>query len=345
LDFLEKQRLVRRITSGTLYGQLSYQYESYPVVIRDPSLDLLTEADYVYSSATKDLRDNHNLFTLEESYKILEEDGRWTQNMEGEMAGVAADLKTLHENLDAAKFNKVEQKAIRATIDKGKKRHNELYSIKNQLYSSTLEYVAERSRRRWLIGRISTVTPSYLLENIHFKDQLVVYFFNESDIAESAIRELSRADPWRLYWTTSKDTGTPLFRHSATEITDLQYILVLWSKIYDFAYNSPNRPDDKTINDDTLFDSWYQKEIKRLEAEQKRSEIDQKFGGGTGKQEMFIPADPEGAKEVYELNDPTSRMIVKERQKFIDKKGEVPEAQLPDVQREIQMQLNQLRSR
>jgi len=123
-------------------------------------------------------------------------------------------------------------------------------------------------------------------------------------------------------------------------MTDLQYSLVFWSKLYDFAFESMDRPSHEIIADDEKFDHWYKTECERLEGELKKNKlkntIDDAYGGGGS--EVFIPADREGAKEVYDLNDLNAKNRITQRQKAIEIKKEVREEQLPDVKRDIQME-------
>lgn len=348
MDFLEKQQLIRRICSGKLYSTVTFNNTSYEVIFTDPNQDLQLESDWIYKRVYNKLKDEGAL-TLEESYDILRQDGKWSDDLEKEMKSIEIDLETLKSHLDRTKFNKTEQAAIKGTIERGKKRLIELENTKNQLIRTTAEYIAMQHKRRFLIGYIVKVPKPELLDLIAFKDTLSVYYFEESGISESQLRKLARTDPWRLYWTTSKDTGTPLFPHPTVEMTDLQYMLVLWTRLYDFAYSSPNRPTDDVMEDDTRFDAWYQSEIERINAEVKRNDLERSLGKTTqdnrpGSIEVFLPADAEGAKEVYNLNTPDSRARVLMRQKALNEKGELAEANLPDVNRDIKMELNRMAS-
>ena len=201
------------------------------------------------------------------------------------------------------------------------------------------------ARKRFLVENLVEfeidikMTPNIL-------SKLVKLYYLDSYIDENKIRVLARTDPWRLYWTASKDTGTQLFGHACVQMTDLQYALVTWSKVYDFAFDSMNRPSDDIIEDDDKFDIWYEEECDRLKKELGQKNVDKvvnKHGRqGYGMQEVFIPADREGAKEVYAMNDLEGRMRIKQRQNYIKKKGRARDLDLPDVKRDIQMESNRM---
>jgi hypothetical protein len=129
-------------------------------------------------------------------------------------------------------------------------------------------------------------------------------------------------------------------------MTELQYHLLLWSRIYDSVYENPNRPTDDVISDDVKFDAWYRQESERIDAEIRKNATERAIGSisGTGGQEVFIPADLEGAKEVYQLNDMNARTRIAQRQKAIESNGVLKESELPDVAKDLKMEMNRLAS-
>lgn len=333
-----REKLVRRITSRTLYGSVKFQNDRYDVIYKDPSLQLLTEADYKYHVVYNTALKEGDVMTLEESYEILKKDGTWSDAKQKELETLYSDIKQLQAKLHTSRFKKAEQRAIKATIDEGRKRIDVLEHTKNQLWGSTIDYLADKTKRHFIISRIVTIVDQSLLSIPLFLDALAVYYYKDASISEKQIREIARTDPWRLYWTVSKNTGTSLFPHSCVEMTELQHALVLWTQIYDFAYQSQSRPSDEVIDDDDQFDAWYRSECKRLEVESKQHALDNGIGG----QEVFVPADREGAKEVYELNDAMVKNRIAQRHNVIESKGTVDEANLPDVKQELVMAKNRM---
>lgn len=338
----EKESFLRRIISGKFYATVSFHNEDYLVLFQDPSLDILIEADWRYKNLYNDYLKQDGI-TLEQSFKILEESGKWSGQLEQELAGLYTDIRSIQENIETLRFKKAEYNAAQKTIEKGKNRIRELEITKHQLWPSTIEYMADKAKRRFIVGKVAKILSSNVdpdLFNVPtFLDTLVVYYYEESSIPEKIVREIARTDPWRVYWTVGKNTGTPLFPHSAVEMTEYQSKLVMWSQLYDFAYQCPNRPPDDTILNDDAFDSWYRSEINRLD-----SEIAKNFkGAGLNKGQsgdIFIVADREGAKEVYDLNDQQAKIRLAQRNKAIKEKGVVTEANLPDVKKDLIMQAN-----
>jgi hypothetical protein len=349
MEFSERERLVRRVINRTFYGTIKHRENTYNVKFSDPTLSLMSEADWKYKKIYDESKTQDDVITLEDSYEILKKDGVWSDAKQLELDGLYKDIKELQSKLPSLKFHKVQERAIKETIDKGKKRIQELESIKNQLWSITIDFMADRAKKRFIISNIASVdgNPNHqLLSDPNFLDALCVYYYNEGSLSEAQMRELARTDPWRLYWTVSKDTSTPLFPHSLVETTELQYALLLWSRIYDFAYESTNRPTEDIIKDDDKFDAWYRQESDRLDAEVRKQATEQAIGSinGPGGQEVFIPADVEGAREVYQLNDVGGRIRIAQRQKAILDNGVVAECDLPDVARDLKLEANRLAS-
>lgn len=347
MDYQTKQRLVRRITCGKCLGIINWYDKDVFVSFVDPKLDLLYEADWLYNNKINQLKSSGNILTLEESYDLLKQNGQWTRENENELIQIKADLSTLNQQLSINRFNKTLLKGIKSTIEKGKFRLKELENKKNQLLPNTIEYLATREKQRFVTKRIVQLDDFSLLEDVSFLDRLAVYYFEESSISDSQIREIARGDPWRLFWTTARDTGTSLFPHSAVEMTELQQSLLSWTKVYDFAFESMNRPSKDIIEDDDRFDSWISSELKRIE----RENFDKSFGAnsginpnGFGATDIFIVADKEGAKEIYNMNDPMARGRVQQREKIVKEKGEVAEQRLPDINVGIKMEYNQMKA-
>jgi hypothetical protein len=345
MDFRGREQLLRRIMSGKLYGKITFQHQDYSIIFHDANLDVLTESDFIYNQSFSELSSIEGSFTLEQSYKVLEENSIWTNSMEKEMAKLNEEISELKIRLNKLTFNKKEQLIARESLKIKRIKYNQLYNTKNQLWRSTVEYIADRNRKRFLISKcLKKIDKQEVLDIPMFIDSLIVYIYEDNNISEDSIRELARTNPWRLYWTASKTIGGSLFKNSISELTELQYILIAWSKTYDFAYENTNRPSEEVINDNDKFDAWYKEECDRIDKEIKKNEIDSKIGDVSG-QEVFIPADEEGAKEVYNLNDMNAKMKIAQRQKVIQEKGIVLECDLPDVKREIQMEANRLATR
>jgi hypothetical protein len=122
-----------------------------------------------------------------------------------------------------------------------------------------------------------------------------------------------------------------------------QYLLCYWSQIYDYVFESPDGPKGEDVNDNEVIDNWLM--LQAAEQEKKTlGETGPKINNNriANAQEVFVMADtPEDAKKVYkELNSPSARRKIQQRQKWIQDKGSVKEQNLPDTKRMLQMEMN-----
>lgn len=344
MDFSDREKLLRRISSRNLYGSIEYHNQKINVIIQDPSLEILTHSDFIYQEKYDKEKKDGDIITLEESYRILKIQDKWSDYLESELLEIPKDIKILTEKLNILGFQKAEKKIIEKTIEKRKKRLEELNNIKNQLWEFTLEAQCLKRKRHFLISKCTKGVDLQLLESPSILNLLANLYYVENRVTLEQIRSLARNDPWRLYWAMSKNTGNQIFPCSLCEMTEFQYALCSWSRQYDFAFESTNRPDEFVINNDILFDSWYEKEVNRIEKEINKSKIDSSINNQSGS-EIYLMADNEGYKDVYELNNETTRRIISDRETAINSSTELKEAELPDVKQTIQMQINNMRKR
>ncbi|NDG31617.1 hypothetical protein EB118_16310 [bacterium] len=114
--------------------------------------------------------------------------------------------------------------------------------------------------------------------------------------------------------------------------------------MYDSAYEHPECPVDSVFEDDDMFDGWMihqRRENEKLRSKNRTEKIleDKKLDKAN---EVFIMASSKDeAKSIYDLNDNTAMNIIKERNQAILGKTEVQLSELPDIQRELQIQQNQ----
>jgi hypothetical protein len=158
----------------------------------------------------------------------------------------------------------------------------------------------------------------------------------------TTFKAIARSDQWRNYWSANNEL---LFDKATINWTDEQKTLVVLTKMYDSAYEHPECPSDNVFNDDDMFDGWmiFQKRESEKIKNKNRTEkmLEGKKLDKAG--EIFIVANSqEEAKNIYDLNDHSSRHIIREREHVIKNSSqEINDGNLPDVQRELVVQANQ----
>lgn len=345
MDGLKLISSYRRICSGKFYTSIFFDGEDFDIVFTDPNLDLSTEADWIYQKVYNRCVDE-DILTVDKAHQLLIDEGKWSPALDAKLDNLEKYLKKLNGSLPKAKFKKTQEKVLIDAIAKCKLDIQELNHRKGIYDEYTAEYIADKARRRYLVSRISNIIgidndiANTLKSNINFLDTiLVLYYGPESMVPEESIRLIARSGYFRTLWSATKSIGSRLFSYELYDITDLQYMLLHWAQIYDYAFNHQNRPSDEVIDDDYKFDAWLQQEQEITKAEISRAAHQDRFG--TVGQDVYIPADREGAKSVYELNDQYARKKVQQRQKMIEEKGMVSELEFTDIKQEVRMLANQ----
>jgi hypothetical protein len=70
---------------------------------------------------------------------------------------------------------------------------------------------------------------------------------------------------WRARWKAATKTGSPLFDGPTVDWNINQVGLVFWSTFYDNIFEHPERPDQRTIENDDLLDRWVEQKGKEIE--------------------------------------------------------------------------------
>lgn len=268
---------------------------------------------------------------------------RWSNQKNIEIEGLKEDIYKIRRGLLDFLFNRTKLEKARSLLRRAESALFERLSRKHDLTQNSIEAYALICQQRYLIGRITETEDGKLLwpaesdfeqfDDIDIIIQLCELFFKQSCISTKLIRELARSQQWRIYWEIAKDTND-LFDNSVTLWSSNQRELAYWSTIYDSVYGAYERPSKDIIVDDDLLDSWFIRQGEKIEGKKQTQQPNK-----PGCNEEFIMADREGAKHVYNMNDPGSRVKIKARQKLLNRQGSIREQDMPDSQREMKQQL------
>ena len=163
---------------------------------------------------------------------------------------------------------------------------------------------------------------------------------NEQQISAEQYRIIARTEPWRSYWGAGKEN---IFGKSVADWSEEQKTLVLFSKMYDSAYEHSECPNEKVIEDDDLFDGWMIYQKRKREKQMIENEIEANLGARhQNADEVFIVTDNvSDARRINQYNDTQGQMVKKQREATIKHKGKVTESNLPDRKLQILQQSNQ----
>ena len=170
----------------------------------------------------------------------------------------------------------------------------------------------------------------------------VLSAYNASILPEDKIREIARTDPWKINWYMKDIESATMFSNKGRELTPNQNNLIIWSKMYDSVNESPDAPGDSVIKDDYMLDGWFIVQRKKREKSQSEKEFEQGNPQIAGAGEVYIMAtNKEQADKINNLNDPTSKMIKKQRMATLKRKGNAAQSDFRDAKLDASNQSHQ----
>lgn len=332
------------ILYSILYGQYYITYNNSRYCCVPNTLQDKYEASLIYNQVIKDIR-YEEMLTWEDAQRISEFTGKWTNKDE-------AGLKDLDKMVENTKLQMYLSHTNPMSVDQLRKKLKQIQNgimksnqTKYKLYHATKEAHAENTRSEFLIAmsiRDNCGNKIYNMDSFWDANNALIQTALEQRpvFVMDKIRKIARSEPWRSMWIAHKGDaiGNP-----SVEWTEYQRMLCSYSKMYDNVYESTECPPDEVINDDDILDGWFIKQRKdRDEAKQEKS-TDHHFGShkGKGRQELFVMArNQDDIKAILDQNDASGKAVIETRKQVIKNADgkEILEQQMPDVQRDLQMQ-------
>jgi len=310
--------------------------------LTSPSREIRLLAEHVHQDVIASLRFD-DLMTDLQCHQSLMKLGLWSPPDEESLKRLEKLLEDQKVRLYKSAFDIGSQAGIKRQIKGTKKAITRALSRKHFLDTSTLKYHADTVKQKFMIAmsvRDDNNRPIYDEKSFWNSKSTVLEKVYESlersIITIEEYRYLARNDPWRSAWSAGKEKSLGT---ASADWTDEQRNIVAFSRMYDGAYQSPDCPTDMVFEDDDMFDGWLidQRRTRDKEQSQKRVEVAGKWKDSA--QEVFITAPTqEDAQNIYDLNDLTARMTIKERTAYIEKHGSIEDKDLPDVQRNLMVQ-------
>jgi len=343
MNSVQRQKIVARIVSGVVL--LRYKDKRY--LIKEPDSICKYLAEDIYEKTFREAV-SKNILTEKESIDHLISLGGWSEKEEEEYESIPKSISDIKLQLYTAHKGFKKTDPIRKQLEKVKLRFYQLGDKRNILRPNSAEGIAEAAKFRYLIcANVTDLKGSklwdaddYGLQNEELVNSLVSIYLS-SQPGETAIREVSRNEPWRGIWSTGK-SESGVFGKPSSELTSLQRAVISWSKIYDSIHESPESPSDEIINDDDMLDGYLTFQHNKREKMKQNKETSE-AGSGVKGDEVYLMADtPKDAARIYSMNDSNSKAIIKTRQKQIDaasrKKQGVAAEKTFDAQMEMRQQ-------
>ncbi len=207
--------------------------------------------------------------TEEQILAASREGGDWTEEddlvlKEGEKHILFLESeKTTQKFL--AKKNKIDEQ-----INQTKEKIRVVSGKRQRMYSNTAEYMSQEAfvlsiMEQTILNRDGT--PFFGKHNTisnlknyqrELFEILVREITSEGLIPHTDLRKIARSMEWRMLWTLNRENLTGLFNIPLADLSASQRMLIYWSRVYDLAYESTEKPDEDVIQDDQKFDLWLQ---------------------------------------------------------------------------------------
>lgn len=334
------------LLSRIVFGSTLVRIRNKQYIYRKASKEINYKADLLYEETLQD-HIYDGWLTLDRTVFVLMENGLWSSQHD-------IMLKELDKKLENAKvllfenfmFNKKKQDH-RNQIKNIRKQIDQLSNIRHSLDQSTIESYASRIRNEYLIMNClySSNNTRKVFTEAKKNDS---DFLNDcaNEIAKTipnvdTLKELAKSEIWKSYWNASGKTC--VFGNDTSDYTDEQRVLINLSRMYDSVYEHPDCPKDEIIMDNDALDGWMIVQKQKRDKEKKSQGIVSPGSKANNAAEVFVMAtDKQEAQEIFDLNTPDSRSVLQEKQKVVLSANQpIDDLLLPDVQRDLQMKINQ----
>lgn len=346
MDKDEKDTIVYRILSGktriTIGGEIFF--------IKGANVHQKYLAQELFCSLFEEY--SSELMSDDDLMDFLVDNNYWSQEEEDKVKQFKKDIEEFQVKLYELKFKGNEKIATKKLIRHARKRMEELVNKKHRFDNLSARGAALIEKNKFLIGlclcnernELFFNEFNYLADSFPLFDRIVIEY-NRKSISIAEYREISRTEPWRQYWS-AKEGVSSVFDVPAAYLTEEQLSLISWTRLYDSIFQNPKCPPDDIVEDDDALDGFLIREKREMDKEKNKGDAEELISNPKikGAQEIFMMAETlEDAERINNLNDSAAKSIKRKRDEFIDRKGEVKEAELPDVKRRLQMEINQMK--
>lgn len=332
----DKELLLYRILAGTVKCKIYDEYGRLKVfTLKKPTIEQKCEAEEIYHELLVQYQFD-GLYTDEELDYFLQKKKIWTIEDDTLVKNLNKEIEEFKVGLLDLVFQSNKKKTVKSAIRAAEAKRESLLKRKHEFSHLSASGAAAISKMKYLIKSCLKSEDNLLVDDAVL--DMIISYCNEHRMHESQFREIARTEPWRSYWLTKKACSENVFGCSSIELSDEQKFLVYWTCLYDSAYESGECPSEDVINDDDCFDGWMirQSRERKSASDAKAIGTSDKFKGD----EVFLPADTiEDARRIEALNDSNAKSIKKQRDKTIEKLKEVQHIRLPDVKKDLKMQI------
>ena len=336
MDDIYYEKILNRIIKGRLRIRLG----DLILFIHEPSSDIIEESFDIYEESY-DKAYFAGVYVEQELVEVLVENDLWSP----------IDDKTADEiekQIDEAKveafknyYSKKTLFSIKRKIKAMEKRMMSHRIKRNQLDHTSCKGLANFARQSWIISKTTKLADGTPFDFKKHSVSSIMDLYAKNSIKIEDMRAVARSNSWRIMWSSCKAQGNAFGKPSG-QLDKNQLSLISYSQMYDSVYESPESPKQEVVDDDDCLDGWFIVQKRKREAERRKQAADDVVSNSkiANSQEIFLVAkDEEHAKEIYDLNNPMGKSVVKQRKnqinKFAEEGGHMMHFKdLPDVQQD-----------
>lgn len=339
-----KELLVARICAG----QVRLRLTNCILLLKKPTAEQVYLAQELYHDAIADAKEQC-LFDNAGLMEWLLESEQWDDERENLLVKLPKEIEDFKVALYKSTFKSNEKAAIRKALEIAKQKYSELNEQKHSWDYLTIAGSASLARSKYVVA-CSLFHPNgkpafdcdpdtFWDQQTNLLEQAVTCWYKQK-LGETALRELSRTEPWRSIWSLRKNENS-LFGTSVIEYTEEQKGIVGWAQMFDSVYEHPERPSDEIVVDDDALDGWMieQRRLQQKKMNAADGESLLKNDKIKNSEEVFLVADTASdAAKIDDMNDAHSIAIKRQRFRKLRERGELNEADMPDTKQKIRMQ-------
>lgn len=330
--------------SRILSGQYIFIYNGHIYKLIYPNIDIKYQAE-LYAADHYDKNKYNDWIKDDEILHWLVDAGLWTYDGDHKLKEIQQQIENYKVELYNNFLNPKKIKQIKKTIANLNKQYSILSGIRHSFDHLTINGFSSLLKNQYIFIHSlfdNQNKPIFENEDIDYSYlNNLISIVNDNTIDIPIFKELARHELWKNYWSTNKNN---ILDKSVVHWTDEQKTLIIFSKMYDSVYEHPECPPDSVIQDDDMLEGWLiiqRRNSEKQKAKNRSEKLLENKKLGNAKEVFLVANSKEEAENIYNLNDPQSRYIIKERNQLIlNSEKDIPEQNLPDVQRELLVQNN-----
>lgn len=320
-----------------LQGRLRCSLGGPALYIYEPTKEIMEESFEIYDSSYNEAYFK-GVYLKKELLPILVENELWTPLDDREVEKTEKKIEEYKIKAFEFFYKTRDLANTKMTLRNLEKKLIKYRSKKHVLDHISCEGVADFARSIWIISKTVYTPDKKLYDWSNYSLSSLMNYYNSNQISSMDFRSVARSEPWRSMWSVGKKQGNA-FGKPACELTKDQISLSSYSSMYDNVYESSEAPDEKVIEDDDCLDGWFIKQRREYDKNKKKRQAEDMLSNPkiANSQEVFLMAkDQEEANNIFDVNHPAVRNIIKDRQNTIENSGgQISFTEFNDVKQDI----------